>query len=158
MGYGRKNRFLELSRNQYGIDSAMFRKMVIFKAGIDFVLGSYISPSRATELILWNRYLRFLKVLKFGLCLSTSAARGNEGGGGGQGARIKKEGHALLLSLALPPNPPPLPPAKIMATSCPYIKIIYARNISHHIPSPHGPSLLFFLIFVEWQVEALPFY
>ncbi len=35
-GHGEKNRFLELSRTKYGIESAKFLKFLIFKAGIDW--------------------------------------------------------------------------------------------------------------------------
>jgi hypothetical protein len=46
MGYGRQIRVLELGRNQVWNESAMFHKMLIFQAGIDFVLGSSFPPSR----------------------------------------------------------------------------------------------------------------
>ncbi len=46
MGYGRKNRFPEWVGSMYGTESAMFHKMVIFKARIDFVLGFSLLTSR----------------------------------------------------------------------------------------------------------------
>jgi hypothetical protein len=99
MGYETKNRFLELSME---IDWAMSYKMVIFKASFS---GPSSPPTRESippgidSVESMPGVLKSLQILT--LLVNVSGPRQRRG----QGARIKKEGHALLLSLALPPNP-----------------------------------------------------
>jgi hypothetical protein len=73
-------------RIKFGIKSAMSHKMLIFKAVIDFVLGSVLPPPENQfhdgidshkESILWNRCLGSLKVSKFGLVVPSQTALPN---------------------------------------------------------------------------------
>ncbi len=78
--YERKNRFLELSRNQLWNRVTISQNMLIFKTGIDFVLGSSLPPLKNLfndgidshkESFLWNQMPGILKSLKIWALLLT---------------------------------------------------------------------------------------
>ncbi len=71
---------------RYGIKSAMSHQILIFKAGIDFVRGSFLphpenqfhdGTDSHKESILWNRCLGSLKVSKFGLVVRSQTTLPN---------------------------------------------------------------------------------